>query len=245
MKPPTLRTAVIVAAGLSSRLRPLTETTPKCLLPVGEGTMLSRSLEALRYRGIRKIYLVVGFEQEQLREAGGEGVTCLFNPFFRTTNNMVSLWFARDHLEGEEFLYLHADLVYVPSLLDGLFAPARAPVELLVDRGPVDEEAMKVRLEGERLVESSKEIPLDEAAGEWTGIARFTSEGGRAFFRHAEALLAAERFQAYDTAALTRMAREGMEIRILPTRHPWIEVDTHEDLDQARRLVARERAGEA
>jgi choline kinase len=208
--------------------------------------MLERSLAALRERGIRRILMVVGFQQEKIRAVAGADVEYIFNPFFRTTNNLASLWMTRPYLEREEFLYLHADLVYQGGMLDALFGPARAPLELLVDPGPVDEEAMKVRLENHvfptgRLLEASKEILQTEAQGEWTGVARFTPEGGEAFFTEAESLLAREEFQVYDTAAFNRMAQLGTEIRVCSTGDfLWSEVDTREDLELAREIFAAE-----
>lgn len=231
------RHAVVVAAGLSSRLRPLTARRPKCLLEVGGRSMLERSLAALRARGVEDVVVVVGFEHQQVRDQLGAGARCVENPFYATTNNMASLWMARAAVEGRDFVYLHADLVYDERLLDALGGPGGADVELLVDGSHVDPEAMKVRLVDGRFESSSKQIPLDQAAGEWTGITRFTAAGGAAFFRHAGDLLMEGALDVYDTAAFNRMAAAGVGFSIRSTGGlPWREVDTLEDLEAAREL---------
>jgi L-glutamine-phosphate cytidylyltransferase len=116
-------------------------------------------------------------------------------------------------------------------------APPTEDASLLVDPDRIDEEAMKVRLDKGRFVESSKAIPLGDAAGEWTGIARFAPRAARAFHAHAGALLSAGEHQAYDTAAFNRMAADGIDFKVHKTGGlPWIEIDTPRDLKEAHSL---------
>lgn len=231
--------AVIVAAGLSSRLHPLTETTPKGLLEVGERRILDRSLDALAEHGIEDVLVVVGCHRDQMESALGARAQLLFNPFYRETNNMGSLWMALEHLDDEALLYLHGDLVYEPAILARLLeAPPGADIDLLVDSDiELDEEAMKVRVEGERVLHSSKEIPLPEASGEWIGIARFSATGVREMRTECARVLEEREFQVYDTAALNRMIDRGVSVRAVSTfGHRWVEVDFREDLERARTL---------
>ena len=232
--------AVIVAAGLSSRLYPLTAKLPKPLLRVSSDglTLLERSVRLLTDVGIEEIWVVVGFNQDKIRDCLGDGVRYLTNPFYEQTNNMTSLWLAIPHLGDEDFIYMHGDVIYDSALLDRLIpGNTRAGIDLLVDFGEVDEEAMKVRVVDGRFVESSKAIPLSEAAGEWTGLARITAPASNALYSSIEQALAEGRFQDYDTSALTHLARQGLEFGLLPTDGlPWCEIDTPADLDCARSL---------
>jgi len=231
---------VIVAAGTSSRLRPLTDATPKGLLDVGGRGILERSVACLHEAGVDEILMVVGFEREQLMERFAGRARFVYNPFYRETNNMASLWFALEHLSDEPLLYLHGDLVYDAALLTPMLASGTRGVALLVDDGiAVDTEAMKVRVKEGRFVESSKEISLQDAAGEWIGIATFGAEGVREFRAEASALLHERRFQDYDTAAFTRMAARGVPVDLVSTGGAaWVEVDFAEDLERARRVFA-------
>jgi len=239
-KTTSITRAVIVAAGRSLRLHPLTENTPKALLDVGGEAMLPRSVRLLRERGVREIAVVVGHQRGQIERAlGDDGISYLYNPFYAETNNMGSLWFARAWVGGESFLYLHADLVYDPRLLERMLeVPEDGDAALLVDVGPTDEEAMKVRVSADGCFESSsKEIPLDEALGEWTGIARFSGRFSAALFDAIEALLAEREFMVYDTCAFTRLAAAGRRFCIVETGElPWIEVDFAKDLGRAREM---------
>jgi choline kinase len=236
--------AVIVAAGRSTRLHPLTLEKPKGLLEVAGEALLVRSVRLLRESGIREIAVVVGFEASQIVAALEGQCSFLVNPFYPLCNNMGSLWFAREFVGSEPFVYLHGDLIYDERILKEALVAGSKPVadlELVTDFGPVDEEAMKVRASTDGfLIESSKDIPLNEAAGEWTGIAAVRKP--KPVFQMIEELLLAGSHNVYDTAAFTRLASEGMRMLCSPTHGlPWKEIDFASDLEEARRLFGGNR----
>jgi len=227
--------AVIVAAGESNRLKPLTNTKPKGLLEVAGETMLERSVRLLYENNIEDILIVVGSMREQIQDTIGNRCKYAFNPFYRETNNMASLWFAKDWVDNQPFVYLHNDLVYDPELLSLFLSSDYPDAALLVDIGPTDEEAMKVRLIDDKFYESNKEIPISEAAGEWVGIAGFHHPN--VLFDNINKLLEQRHFKAYDTLAFTQLAQEGVHFSIVPTDGlDWVEVDFKSDLDKARKI---------
>ena len=117
-----IRRAVIMAAGFGSRLRPLTDTTPKPLLRVGGQPMIENLIEALHANRIREIYIVVGYLKEQflpLAQADPD-ITLIENPDYATANNISSLYYAREHLE--EAVILDGDqLISDASILNPFF----------------------------------------------------------------------------------------------------------------------------
>jgi L-glutamine-phosphate cytidylyltransferase len=230
--------AVIVAAGEGKRLRPLTTATPKCLLPIGGKPLIEYSLRILEERGVERIGFVVGYLKEQIIEVLGSQYTYIFNPFYTVTNNMASLWFAKHFIGDHDFIYLHSDLLYHPDILT-MTMESDAEIALAVEKKDCDKEAMKVVEDGGYLVESSKEIPLTKAFGEWTGITRFSSSGWGKYLIEIEHLLAEGDFNAYDTKAMTRLARKERIIKILPFQVlPFIEIDDTEDLKEANDKLA-------
>jgi choline kinase len=247
------RKAVIVAAGLSSRLYPLTSETPKMLLPIGDETLLGRSMRLLGENGVQDIAVVVGFRADSIRKAVGDAATIIPNPFYRQCNNMGSLMMAKNYAGNDPFVYLHGDLVYGENMLGEFLAQsAQHPgvprsrehsrgttatgscLDLLVAFGDVDEEGMKVRAGGDgRLIESNKAIPLNEAAGEWTGIA--VVQKPAIVFEAMEQHMMDVSLTDYDTAAFTTLAQTGHEVRCIAANNdPWKEIDTFEDLEAAR-----------
>jgi len=109
---------------------------------------------------------------------------------------------------------------------------------LSVAPGQFDDEAMKVELgPGGYLAASSKAVPAEKCAGEWIGLARFVGGDSSPLFDSIEELLLQGRYQDYDTAAFSCLARRGIKITIVGTDGlPYVEVDTPEDLARARAL---------
>ena len=230
--------AVIVAAGLSSRLRPLTDNLPKPLLTINGDALIERSVNILVDAGIKEVTVVVGYMRDKIQQHMGDHVHYVHNPFYPVTGNLASCWFGLSALSREPLLYLHGDLVFSPVLIKRILSTKlEEEAVLLVDFDSIDEEAMKVRIEKHKFIESSKDIPLPEAAGEWTGIARF-SAGAKDILCHTiDSLLAEGNFHAYDTVAFNRMSANGFDFGVIPTDGlPWYEIDTPDDLTRARRL---------
>ncbi len=116
-----VRTALILAAGRGTRLRPLTHDIPKGLLPLGGEPILGRSIRLLRERGVDRIGVVTGHlahRYEALAEVWG--ITCLHNPEYATTGSHRSAEVGAALVAGHPFLLLESDLVYHGSALDRL-----------------------------------------------------------------------------------------------------------------------------
>lgn len=129
--------AIILAAGEGTRLRPLTDDRPKCLVEVAEKPMLAHSLDALAEAGVRRVDLVIGYRGAQLRDAFGDqyrGIALhwIDNPRYATTGNLYSLWLARAAMVCDLYL-VESDLLYAPEVLPALDA-APLPDVALVDR---------------------------------------------------------------------------------------------------------------
>lgn len=130
--------AMILAAGKGSRLGPYTKDNTKCMLEVGGDKLIDLSLQKLSYIGITKLILVVGYQKENLMEYLGDqkyGIDIVYvdNPLFNTTNNIYSLYLARDYLKEDDTLLLESDLIYDLSILEGLLADKR-PSLAVVDK---------------------------------------------------------------------------------------------------------------
>ena len=98
--------AIIMAAGLGNRMRPVTLTTPKPLVKVNGVRMIDTVIQGLHENGITEIYIVVGYLKEQFYTLEQEypGVTIIENPYYDTCNNISSLYVARDHIENAMIL---------------------------------------------------------------------------------------------------------------------------------------------
>lgn len=114
--------AIILAAGMGRRLKKLTEHQPKCMVQVNEVPMIERMLKQLEHYHLNKIILVTGHEGEQLKSFVGSlslhtPVTFIDNPVYQTTNNIYSLYLAKEHLLQDDTLLLESDLIFEQEVL--------------------------------------------------------------------------------------------------------------------------------
>ena len=101
---------VILAAGMAKRLRPLTDTKPKCLLEVGGKTLLQRTVEAMAAAGITEFVVVTGYRGNMIRDFltlhySLFTIHYLDNVDYAHNNNIYSLWMAGQIVRGQEFLH--------------------------------------------------------------------------------------------------------------------------------------------
>ena len=116
--------AIVPAAGIGTRMRPFTETTPKGLLPIGGRPLLARTLEHLSLAGITEAICVTGHLAEQLREAllgcaSRPHLHFVHNPYFSITNSLVSLSLTTPWWD-DDFCIIDSDVCFTAHLLDRL-----------------------------------------------------------------------------------------------------------------------------
>ena len=127
-----ITTALLLAAGTGSRLRPLTLDAPKCLTEVGGKPILGRLVDNLRSQGITRLVVVTGYLEHCVREylqenAADMQVDYVFNPVYQTTNNIYSLWLARQEVQ-EPFVLIESDLVFEESMLADMLIPDKIAI---------------------------------------------------------------------------------------------------------------------
>ena len=114
--------AVILAAGMGRRLGELTGDNTKCMLEVNGVKLIDRALECLAEHNLSRIILVVGYKRENVKAYVGhnyKGIEVVYvdNPIYDKTNNIYSLYLAKDYLVAEDTLLLESDLIYEPSVV--------------------------------------------------------------------------------------------------------------------------------
>ena len=132
----TITTAVLLAAGMGSRLRPMTNNMPKCLTKVNGSSILGHLIESLHVHGFKRLIVVVGEFESQIRDyldqiAGNLKIEYVVSSKYKTTNNIYSLWLTRNKIQ-EPFLLLESDLIFSPTLLEGMLVPDRIAVSQIL-----------------------------------------------------------------------------------------------------------------
>jgi choline kinase len=239
---------VIIGAGRGSRLEHLTEEIPKTLVPVMGRPMLDWVLEALSSAGFTRkdVVFICGYRAEVIRQRYPE-FTYVENRDWEHNNILLSLFMARDHL-AEGFVSSYADIVYRGEVVQKLVASHHDMVlgcdtdwrRRYVNRTRHPEtDAEKLRAEGERVVEISRTIRSEEAAGEFIGVTKFTADGARELvsaFDRVKPLFQGRVFRekrtfekAYLIDLFQDMLENGSTFHRVDTHGGYMEIDTLED----------------
>ena len=237
--------AIILAAGMASRLRPLTLTTPKSMLKVGERSLLQRSMDALIANGVKEFCIVTGYLHEMIEDfvknqyADSIKVTFIYNKVYETTNNIYSLWLARPFAEGEEVLLLDSDLLYDPQIVARVLA-TDAPNVLTLIRHELGEEEMKVVTDAQGSIkEISKTCNPADAAGESLGIEKMGVAYTKALYKELEPMMNEEHLEnVFYERAFERLIPQGHTYKVLDVTELFsCELDTIEDFENAKAKI--------
>ncbi len=235
--------AVILAAGKGTRIHTITNGGPKSLLPLGDSTLIGQSLKIFADQGVTEVIVVTGYRRRDIAEYVAEHWSgkseIVFNPHFDSTNVLYSFWLALPYLEGEDFIFLHADTVFEPEVFARVLAhDENADMVFAVDNHPCEEEEMKVQVTNGHITLVTKQMPSDSADGEFLGLARISGRHIGGLRRHAELLFEEGNFQAFFELAVQRMIDEGgVRVEVADTSGlKWREVDFVEDYEAAREM---------
>ncbi len=237
---------VILAAGMAKRLRPLTDACPKCLLKIGERTLLQRTVDAMIAAGIQEFVVVTGYRAEMIRDFLTKqypslNIHFIHNGDYEHNNNIFSLWMTRPYTDGKEFLLSDSDILFDPQLIRAVLAEGGNTLAL--NRHECGEEEIKVIVDSEnRIMELSKTCSIEQAIGESVGFEKMTASYSTALFKELEQMIECEGLiDIFYERAFERLIPQGHTFRIVDTtRFFSIELDTPEDFENAKQLIPAE-----
>lgn len=235
--------AIILAAGRGSRLLPLTTDLPKCLLPIGNTTVLGMQLDTLYAHGIKTATVVTGFNSNMVKaeiaaRLSGPRVKTLYNPFFQVADNLASCWMARKSMR-KDFLLINGDTLFSPELLQTVLAAPAKDIAVTIDqKGYYDGDDMKVTLKGSELVAIGKTLALADTDGESIGMLRFMGAGPIVFRNELKRLMKTpDGTKSWFLSAIHGLAQAEQVIDTINIKGAdWSELDTPEDYEICRSL---------
>jgi choline kinase len=228
---------------MAKRLRPLTDTKPKCLLEVGGRTLLQRTVDAMRAAGATEFVVVTGYRAEMIREFltahyQNLPVTFLHNADYEYNNNIYSLWMAGQVVRDKEFLLMDSDILCDPETVAIV---ARQEISALaVNRHELGEEEMKVVVDGEmHITEISKTCRPEDAMGESVGIEKMTVDYSKALFHELDQMIEQEGLiDIFYERAFERLIPQGHTFKVVDTTEFFsYELDTPEDYERAQHAI--------
>ncbi len=256
-------TAIIAAAGFEKQLLPLIEDKPKCLLDIKGKTILERQVAALNDCNIKEIALVRGYKKEAITLPN---IRYYDNDRYEETGELFSLFCAENEMKGRTIL-LYGDIIFETAVLEKLLK-SPADITLVVDLAWSDTPekgqnrhlrpdlvkldpppgknylARFIMPEGETTVtQIGQDIPLDQAHGEFIGMAMFSDTGTRAFAECYRASLAKYKAKGFHEAGefmkaslpdlIQELIDTGVTVQAVPIYKGWMEVDSFEEYQTA------------
>ncbi len=242
--------AIIVAAGLGSRLGEFTKDIPKCMLKINGKSILQRQLDAYRANGITEFSVIRGYKSEKINLPD---VDYHENYDFRNNNILNSLFCAESAITGN-VLISYSDIIFEPYIVERLLS-STADISIVVDvdwktsyehrtSHPIEEAENVIFDANHNVVDIGKILTApDDVHGEFIGMLKLSPKGAEIFKRHfnrAKELFwdkpyqKANKFQsAYITDLLKDMTDLGVPIHSVNIERGWSEIDTPEDLKNA------------
>jgi choline kinase len=236
--------AVILAAGVGSRIRPLTDDCPKSLLSVSGMPILKRMIRNCLNCGISEFVVVLGYLEERIKSFVYDAfpelqVTFIVNDKYGETNTGYSLMLAEQALDGTGFIKFDADVVFDSEILRRLIS-CEFESALCIDRDiQLDAEEVKVIVDDQlRVLQVSKTIDPNTALGESIGIEKISAETARLLFAELTQMMTHDaHLQDYYEAAYEQLMAQGTRFHALDiTGLDWTEIDSHDDLSTANKM---------
>jgi len=176
--------AIILAAGLSKRLRPLTDNTPKCLLKVGGKTILEMTIDNVLKSGVRDFVMVTGYRENMIKDFISQkypdlSIKYITNSDYENNNNSYSLWMTKDYISGDCIL-LDSDILFDFRIISKLLESEHSDCLAVNTNHLLGVEEIKVIVDStNKILHIGKELDPSNSFGESIGIEKFSHE----FFR--------------------------------------------------------------
>jgi choline kinase len=236
--------ALILAAGVGSRLAPLTDDRPKVLVDVGGRSFLLRHLDRLAAAGIpaKDVVIVGGYRIDQIHKAlahAGHACTVIMNDQFAPWGNFNSVLVAEAALRGAPFLQLDGDVIYDDRLLPRILAAPGEAVLAVDVREELDDETMKVIVENGRVTAVDKRLDPKRCHGEYIGVTRLSAGAGKLVFEELAKLPGENLSHEYYEHAFHRLTGSGRLPFSIVDVHDCkpLEIDNKDDLDRAEAIL--------
>lgn len=235
---------VLLAAGVGSRIRPLTNDKPKSLLAVNGKSILERMITNVANVGLRDIVIISGYLEDQLKEFVSIkfpdlNIEFIRNEAYEGTNTGYSLLLTRDFINGDDFIKFDADVIFEEKVLKKLIN-SEFETALCIDTNiHLDKEEVKVITDDAGMVlQVGKKLDPTLCKGESIGIEKIGKEAGKLLFEELGRLMENKaNWKEYYDDSYTTLVNQGVKFGAVDiTGLKWVEVDTHEDYARAKSI---------
>lgn len=235
--------AIILAAGLSKRLRPLTDNTPKCLLEVGGKTILQMTIDNILKNGISEFVMVTGYRENMIKDFisaqyRGLNIKYITNSDYENNNNSYSLWMTKDYITGDCIL-LDSDIIFDFRIISNLLESEHSDCLAVITHNLGEEEIKVIIDSSNKILHIGKNLDPNECYGESIGIEKFS----HGFFMKLGEVLERKIVREnnvnefYEASFQELYDKRNSMYAIDVSIYKCMEIDFPEDLEKAGKLI--------
>ena len=230
---------VILAAGRGTRMGDI--DIPKCLLKIGNLSLIQYQLSCLRQLGIDDVMIITGYnehliKEHLIKERLDTNIKYEFNENFENTNNLYSLFKAKDFVK-DDFICLHADLLFHRKILKKCYEHP-ANVCLVIEKN-IRVETLRVKIESGKILQINKTLPMDSADGNFIGMVKFRKAIHKSLFDEMSELIEQQNLNAYFAVAIEKMIKKGIYAEFVETENlPWVDIDEKNEFESAKKTFS-------
>ena len=237
---------VILVAGFGSRLKPLTDNTPKSLLPIGDTTPLANTIEKFLAHNVREFIFITGNFDEQIQNYVARHFPSIKSYFIRKhhypSNTGYSLMLAAPYIGDEPFIKIDGDLMFEDAILTKLMATPDDANYICLDRQTVDDEVIKAEVDPKGVIVAlGKNVETKKAVGESIGLEKICSHSSQILFETLKAHMSDKNnWQEYYEFTYDYLIKKGHIVFKYAdvTGLKWVEIDTPNDYQLAKSYFA-------
>lgn len=224
---------IILAAGVGSRMLPLTLEKHKCILEINDKPIIKHQTDILKKMDVFKIAIVTGYREDDIKNCLKNEVKYYFNPFYETTNSVVSLWLAKEFLD-DDLLIINSDVIFDETLINE-FLSNKSDICVAVSKEWSPERGYKVEIINEQIVNMSMNIDLNNVGGEYAGMIKVSKKIIPLLIEKMDFLMKQKQFNIWFEDMIVELIKDGANADYI-TVNPnlWYEIDTVEELEYAR-----------
>lgn len=232
--------AVILAAGLGTRLRPITDKVPKCMVPVNGVCIIDKQISNLLKGGVSEIIVVAGYKSNILREhlKKYDFIKIVDNVRYAETNNMYSLYLAYQYINDSEFLLMNSDVYFDANIIEGLLESEWNGKSLIAcDKNGYIEESMKIMTNDQGIIKHiSKKISELEYYAVSIDVYKLNRQASKTLLDQIKNTIEVKK----NENSWTEVALDGIftQCNFMPysIKGRWFEIDDHDDLHKAEEI---------
>ncbi len=233
--------AIILCAGIGRRILKSIGNKPKCLLRIGENTIIEHQIRILRRYLNKPPLIVVGYKQDMIIESlKSKDVEFIANPEYATTNILTSLWYAFSAKEIQDtVICLPGDLIFDDEIIIDLLG-TEGEIAIAVQKRQCDDEAVKVLVGNKAVVAIGKELEVGKTLFEFLGLFKIDKEFVPVVRNEIDKIIASGKKNSYMFNVIQCIIDKGVKVGYVDIgERPWEEVDYPEDYTRAKEKFKR------